>query len=62
MISLLLSTPVPFEIPSIGITPGELSGILEAIVSLVPVFLPTVVGLVGLRKGISFLVGAIRGA
>lgn len=40
----------------------ELSGILEELISLLPVVLPTIVGFIGIRKAISFLIGSLRRA
>lgn len=40
----------------------DLSGILNEIISLLPVVLPVVVGFIGVRKGISFLIGSLRRA
>jgi hypothetical protein len=40
----------------------DFSSITQTIASGVPVVLPTVVGLIGMRKGISFVLGLIRGA
>lgn len=40
----------------------DLSSILEEVVSLLPVVLPTIVAFLGIRKGISFLIGSLRRA
>lgn len=40
----------------------DLSGILQEVVSLLPVVLPTIVAFLGIRKGISFLIGSLRRA
>lgn len=45
-----------------AITSVDLSSIMEEIVSLLPVLLPTVVGFIGIRKAISFLIGMLRRA
>ena len=38
------------------------SGILEEVVNLLPVTIPVLVGFLGIRKGISFLIGSLRRA
>lgn len=45
-----------------AISGTDLSGILNEIISLLPVVLPVVVGFIGVRKGISFLIGSLRRA
>lgn len=40
----------------------DLSGILQELISLLPVVLPTIVGFIGIRKAISFLIGSLRRA
>lgn len=45
-----------------ALTGVDLSGILQELVSLLPVILPTVVGFIGVRKAISFLIGSLRRA
>lgn len=51
-------------VPSIAdnVTSEMLNGIVKQISDLLPVCLPTVVLLLGFRKGISFLMGMLRGA
>lgn len=39
-----------------------LSGVLNEIVGLLPVVVPTMIGFIGLRKGISFVLGMLRAA
>lgn len=45
-----------------AITNVDLSGILNEIVALLPVLLPTLVGFIGIRKAISFAIGSLRRA
>lgn len=45
-----------------AISGTDLTGILNEIISLLPVVLPVVVGFIGVRKGISFLIGSLRRA
>lgn len=40
----------------------DLTGILDEVISLLPVVLPVVIGFIGIRKGISFLIGSLRNA
>ena len=40
----------------------DFSGILSELIALLPVVLPTVVGFIGIRKAISFLIGSLRRA
>lgn len=51
-------------VPTIAdvITADMLNGIVTQITSVLPAFLPTVVILLGFRKGISFAMGLLRGA
>ncbi len=44
------------------ISADMLNGIVTQITNLLPVCLPTVVVLLGFRKGISFMMGLLRGA
>lgn len=46
---------------SSSLTSVDLTGITEAVTSMVPVVLPVVVGMIALRKGISFLKSQIKG-
>ena len=39
-----------------------LSGVLNEIVGLLPVVVPTKIGFIALRKGISFVLGMLRAA
>ena len=39
-----------------------LSGVLNEIVGLLPVVVPTMIGFIALRKGISFVLGMLRAA
>lgn len=45
-----------------AVTGVDLSGILQEIVDLLPILLPTMVAFIGIRKGISFLIGSLRRA
>lgn len=45
-----------------AISGTDLTGILNEIISLLPVVLPVIVGFIGVRKGISFLIGSLRRA
>lgn len=45
-----------------SLSPDMFNGIIEQITSLLPVCLPTVVVLLGIRKGIGFMLGLFRGA
>lgn len=47
---------------STAIANVDLTGILNEIISLLPLVLPVVVGFIGIRKGISFLIGSLRRA
>lgn len=51
-------------VPSIAdtVTADMLNGVVTQVTSVLPVFLPTVVILLGFRKGISFAMGLLRGA
>lgn len=44
------------------VTSGMISGVLDEIIALLPVVIPTMIGFIGLRKGISFLQGVLHGA
>jgi len=59
---ILLTSSVASNTVATAINGVDLSGILQEIVSLLPVILPTVVGFIGVRKGISFLIGSLRRA
>lgn len=40
----------------------DLTGVVNEVVSLLPVVLPTIIVFLGIRKGISFLIGSLRRA
>ena len=40
----------------------DMSGILNEVLSLLPVVLPILIAFLGVRKGISFLIGSLRRA
>lgn len=44
------------------VTADMMNGVLDEIVSMLPVIIPVMVGFIGLRKGISFLQGALHSA
>ena len=44
------------------VTAEMLEGVLSQVVGLLPVVLPTMIGFIGLRKGISFLQGVLHSA
>ena len=44
------------------VTSEMMSGVLDEIVSLLPVVIPVMIGFIGLRKGISFLQGVLHSA
>ena len=44
------------------VTADMIGGVLNEILALLPVVLPTMIGFIGLRKGISFLQGVLHGA
>lgn len=61
MAGLLLTTTTAGTVASV-ISNVDLSGILQEVVDLLPVVLPTIVAFLGIRKGISFLIGSLRRA
>ena len=44
------------------VTADMISGVLDELIGLLPVILPTMIGFIGLRKGISFLQGVLHSA
>lgn len=44
------------------VTSTMLSGVLDEITSLLPICVPVLISFIAVRKGISFLVGILRGA
>ncbi len=44
------------------VTSSMLSGVLTEITSILPVIIPSLIGFIAIRKGISFLIGTLRGA
>ena len=44
------------------VTSSMLSGVLTEITSMLPVIIPALIGFIAIRKGISFLIGTLRGA
>lgn len=45
-----------------AITTEMLSGVLDQLTALIPVVIPTVVGFIAIRKGLSFVLGSIKKA
>lgn len=48
--------------PLISLTGVDLSAVLDEVVALVPTVLPVLIGFIAFRKGIAFVIGAMRGA
>jgi hypothetical protein len=46
----------------IDLTGVDLSAVLDEVVNLVPTVLPTIIGFIAFRKGLSFVKGALKGA
>lgn len=44
------------------VTSTMLQGVLNEITSLLPVIIPALISFIAIRKGISFLIGTLRGA
>lgn len=44
------------------VTGAMLQGVLAEITSLLPIVIPVIIGFIAIRKGISFLIGTLRGA
>ena len=44
------------------VTQDMMSGVLDEVLNLLPIAIPVVIGFIGLRKGISFLMGILRSA
>ena len=44
------------------VTSAMLQGVLNEITSLLPVIIPDLISFIAIRKGISFLIGTLRGA
>ena len=44
------------------VTSGMLQGVLDEVISLLPLCIPAVIGFIAIRKGISFLIGMLRRA
>lgn len=45
-----------------ALTGVDLAGVMDGIVTLVPIVLPIVVGFIALRKGLAFLKGSLKSA
>lgn len=44
------------------VTTAMVSGVLDEVTGLLPIILPTAISFIAVRKGISFLIGTLRGA
>ena len=44
------------------VTSAMVSGVLDEVTGLLPTILPTAISFIAVRKGISFLIGTLRGA
>ncbi len=44
------------------VTGTMLQGVLAEITSLLPIVIPVIISFIAIRKGISFLIGTLRGA
>lgn len=44
------------------VTSAMLQGVLNEITSLLPIIIPALISFIAIRKGISFLIGTLRGA
>lgn len=44
------------------VTADMLKGVLDQVVALLPVVLPTMIGFISLRKGINFVMGMLHSA
>lgn len=58
----VLTTTTTANTVATAITGIDLSVMLEEVVNLLPALLPTMVGFLAVRKGISFLIGMLRRA
>lgn len=45
-----------------GVTSASFNGVLDQVVSLVPIVLPAVIGFLAFRKGWAFIKSAVKGA
>lgn len=59
--NLILTSSTPTSVAG-AMTGVDLSSMLSEILQLLPVILPTLVGFMAVRKGISFLLGSLRRA
>ena len=44
------------------VSSSDLSGVMNEILALLPVIIPVMIGFIGLRKAISFLIGMLHSA
>lgn len=49
-------------VPMINITGVDFTVIMQEITALIPALLPAVFGVLAVRKGLSFIMGMVRGA
>ena len=61
-IGLLLTSSTTANTVATAINGVDLSVMLQEVVNLLPAVLPTLVGFMAVRKGISFLIGSLRRA
>ena len=60
--NMLLTSAVTNNTVATAINGVDLTSILQEVVNLLPITLPVLVGFLGIRKGISFLIGSLRRA
>ena len=60
MNNLILTTDVARTLSS-SVSDIDLSGIMDGITAMIPIVIPVVVGMIALRKGLSFLKSQIKG-
>lgn len=61
-LGILLTSSTVSNTVATAVSNVDMTGILNEVVSLLPVVLPVLIGFLGLRKGISFLIGSLRRA
>lgn len=44
------------------VTSDMVSGVLQEVISLLPVIIPAMIGFIAIRKGVSFVLGMLRSA
>lgn len=60
--SLVLTTATTSNTVATALNGVDMSSILQEVVNLLPVVIPVLIGFMGIRKGISFLIGSLRRA